>query len=334
MFWLFILVTFAILFFVRRSWFINVYVLGFILFMAAMVVLTNTFFADYSNENIRYFALSAFIFAFIPGILLLLSILSFFSSKILMEKEGRKVRNLFISLIGFGSLIALIASVTIFLKQGVPVSIEIFYIYFMGLFFYYMWLFTSLALYTWLYNVFPPMKKPDYIIMLGSGLIGDRVPPLLASRLDKGVKLYKKWNEQPLLLTSGGKGNDETVAEAIAMKKYIVEKYGISPDQIIAEDQSTTTEENLRFSKILIDERIEQAQGVFVTNNFHVYRASIYAKREGLKATGVGSRTAFYYVPNAFVREFIGLLEMTKWWHILVMVLYTALCALLLRGYM
>lgn len=62
----------------------------------------------------------------------------------------------------------------------------------------------------------------------------------------------------------------------------------------------------------------EKYRSLFVTNNFHVFRASIYAKKAKLDAEGIGSKTAFYYVPNAFTREFIGLLDMYKWAHITV----------------
>src|SRR5699024_11577843 len=38
-----------------------------------------------------------------------------------------------------------------------------------------------------------PWKSYDYIIVLGSGLIGDKVPPLLASRIDKGIELFERY---------------------------------------------------------------------------------------------------------------------------------------------
>lgn len=117
------------------------------------------------------------------------------------------------------------------------------------------------------------------------------------------------------------------------MKKYIIDTYGIAPDKIIAEDKSTTTYENMLFSKRIIDDHIEKARGIFVSNNFHVYRASIYAQKVGLKAIGVGSKTALYYMPNAFMREFIGLLEMTKWLHIALIGLFTTGWVILTLAY-
>lgn len=240
-----------------------------------------------------------------------------------MEKEGRSLRNLFISLFGVALIGILLLSITLYFssEHSDLMSFGLFYI--IGLFVYFTGMYTSTAVYFLIYNVFPVMYKPDYIIVLGSGLIGDKVPPLLASRLDKAVRIYKKWGRAPLLITSGGKGSDELIAEAVAMKKYMIDKHGIPAGKIIAEAKSKTTYENMLFSKQILDARFKQARGIFVSNNFHVYRASIYASKVNLRANGIGAKTAFYYLPNAFTREFIGLLEMKKWWHLLIIGLYT-----------
>src|SRR5699024_4110507 len=72
-----------------------------------------------------------------------------------------------------------------------------------------------------------PFKTYDYIIVLGSGLIGDRVPPLLASRIDKGIELFYKFHhkDHPVkLIFTGGQGDDELLAEAVAMAQYAEDK--------------------------------------------------------------------------------------------------------------
>ena len=85
------------------------------------------------------------------------------------------------------------------------------------------------------------------------------------------------------------------------------------PEQdIILEDQSKTTMENMRYSKKIMDERMKSYFCIFVTNDYHVFRAATYARRIGLKAEGVGCRTAFYYWPNAFIREYIALMIQYK----------------------
>src|SRR5699024_12275747 len=72
-----------------------------------------------------------------------------------------------------------------------------------------------------------PWKSYDYIIVLGSGLIGDKVPPLLASRIDKGIELFERYqsSDHPIkIIFTGGKGNDELLSEGEAMAKYALEK--------------------------------------------------------------------------------------------------------------
>ena len=49
-----------------------------------------------------------------------------------------------------------------------------------------------------------------------------------------------------------------------------------------------------------------------VTNSYHVYRALVLAKRQGLKCIGYGAKTKWYFTLNAFIREFIAYLVITK----------------------
>lgn len=147
------------------------------------------------------------------------------------------------------------------------------------------------------------------VIVLGSGLIRGRVPPLLASRLNRGKRVLERFEQQrPVLVTSGGQGPDEPVAEAVAMADYLTDE-GVPPDRILVEDQSRTTEENLANSRDLL-----QAHGITgpvaaVTNNFHAFRAAQLMRRLGLAGYSVGSSTARYYWPSAVIREYLAVLR-------------------------
>ncbi len=275
------------------------------------------------------------ILASFPSIMFILSIAMFFNSKVLLEKEGRKVRNLMLAILGLSFVMMMIWYVFVIFIQIENVLWHILFFYAFLIFGYTMFLYTSVLAYAILYHYTPIRYEPNYIIALGSGLIGDRVPPLLASRLDEAVKQYKKYGERPFIIVSGGQGNDERISEAFAMKQYLIHVHQIPPDKVLEEDQSSNTEQNMSFSKKIMDHHAqgEKYRSIFVTNNFHVFRASIYAKKAELDAEGIGSKTAFYYVPNAFTREFIGLLEMYKWAHITVFLIITLFVGLLLRAY-
>ncbi len=124
----------------------------------------------------------------------------------------------------------------------------------------------------------------DYAIVLGAGLIGDQVSERLKIRLDTAY-LTLKDNDLPIIV-SGGKGANELISEAEAMKRYLVEK-GIKKDRIILEDQSTSTYENLKFSKALIPE--ESKSILIITSDFHMYRAKMIGRRLGWRVEGVSA---------------------------------------------
>lgn len=322
------------LFIIEPRWYTNIFLLALIVLVELLYYTEKIFFNTNFSEQVLNVTSYAFVFAFIPLVMATLSVLTYFNSKVLLEKEGRKKSNLFLGLIGVAINIVLIYYIVSMRTISENVYSEIAFYYIFGLFVYFTMMYSATAIYAVLYNWRPIHYTPDYIIVLGSGLIGDRVPPLLASRINKAVQQYKKYHGRPLIITSGGQGSDEKVAEAYAMKKYIHEHYPEIPDEaVVMEDQSTTTLENMQFSKKIIIERFgEKARGIFVSNNYHILRAGFYARKAKLKANGVGSKTAFYYVPNAFTREFIGLLEMYKWRHVAFIALFTLFMLLVLRA--
>ncbi len=107
----------------------------------------------------------------------------------------------------------------------------------------------------------------------------------------------------PMLLTSGGQGPDEQLPEARAMADYLIER-GFPADRIVCEEQSRTTEENLAFSKKIMEQTVPDHRCVIVTNNYHVLRAAILARRAGVNGQVVGAPTAAYFWPSATIREF------------------------------
>ena len=167
--------------------------------------------------------------------------------------------------------------------------------------------FVIFMIYTVFLQIIPRRKDFDYVIIHGAGLLrGDQLSRLLKDRLDKAVSVYKKDPTPPKLIPSGGKGDDETISEAEAMKRYLMEQ-GIPEEDILPEDRSKTTYENLAYSKAILDRREGDKYTALVTSNYHVYRALRYCRKVGLTCTGIGSRVAFYYWPSALIREYIAI---------------------------
>lgn len=166
--------------------------------------------------------------------------------------------------------------------------------------------FVAFMMYTLFLQIIPAKKDFDYVIILGSGLIdGEKVSKLLADRLDKAIAVYNRDRTKPIMIPSGGKGSDETMAEGEAMAEYL-EEHGIPKEHIIVENQSVNTLENMTFSKRIIDSREGEKTTALVTSNYHVYRALRYCRKIGLKCTGIGARVASYYWPSALIREFVA----------------------------
>ena len=75
------------------------------------------------------------------------------------------------------------------------------------------------------------------------------------------------------------------------------------------ETASKNTLENMSFSKKIIRESAPDAKVVFSTTSYHVFRSGLWANLAGFPAEGIGSKTKWWYWPNAFMRETAGLLR-------------------------
>ena len=169
-----------------------------------------------------------------------------------------------------------------------------------------------------------PERDKDFIIILGCGFRKDgTLPPLLRGRVDRAIAFWKKQREEngrtAILIPSGGQGEDEVMPEAEAMKRYLLEQ-GIPEEYIRIENQSRTTLENMAFSRKIAEEMQPQGKIAFATTNYHVFRSGLWAAEAGVRAEGLGSKTKWWFWPNAFMRETIGLLQ-KRWKTELVMLI-------------
>ena len=172
----------------------------------------------------------------------------------------------------------------------------------------------------------------DYIIILGCQIKKDgSLTPLLKGRVDKAIefrnKQLKENNKDLIFITSGGKGNDEIISEAQAMKNYLVEN-GINEKNILIDDKSRNTYENIKYSYKLINNN--KSNIVFCTTNYHVFRTGLIATMQNIKIEGIGSKTKTYFWINAFIREFVGTLFSERKKHFIAFILITIIIILMI----
>lgn len=170
--------------------------------------------------------------------------------------------------------------------------------------------FAAFGVYSLVYSRFRHTVAPDVVVILGSGLIDGQVPPLLRSRLDLALRIHRSARpgaRRPLLIPSGGQGDDEPRPEGVAMAEYLIAN-GAEPADVLPETESTSTRENLLRSRELQESSGRTGDTLVVTNNYHVLRAALLARSIGSDAQVIGSPTAAYYVPSAFLREYIAIM--------------------------
>ena len=118
-------------------------------------------------------------------------------------------------------------------------------------------------------------KEIDYLIVLGTKIKNNKPSLLLKKRLKKTIEFYKEHKNITLIL-SGGKTSNGNMSEAGVMKKYLLENSNINESQIITEDYSKDTIQNLKnIMKIIGNDK----KAGLCTSNSHIYRACGLAKK-------------------------------------------------------
>ena len=124
-------------------------------------------------------------------------------------------------------------------------------------------------------------------MILGCQIGRDGKPlPLLRGRIDRALAFYHKQLEQTgkqaCFIPSGGKGKDEVISEAECMKNYLVAQ-GIDESLIYPEAQSATTLQNMIFSKKIANAHKGNANVLFSTTNYHIFRSGMFVAKAGMK---------------------------------------------------
>lgn len=154
-------------------------------------------------------------------------------------------------------------------------------------------------------NKKPP--KNTTAVVLGCKVNGSKPSRVLQERLDTAYQ-YLCENMEAVCILSGGKGEDEDIAEAECMYRYLI-GLGIAPKRLLVEPVSGNTDENLRYTWELMDRLGMEKEITIITSEFHAYRAAMTAEKCGFLHYSTASHTHWMYFPTYYVRELYGIVH-------------------------
>ncbi len=147
------------------------------------------------------------------------------------------------------------------------------------------------------------------VIVLGAGVNGETPSLTLRTRIDAAAAYLEEHPDVPVVL-SGGQGPGEAITEAECMRRALVRR-GVDESRLYTEERSTSTQENLRYSRAILEELgVDPAQRVaIVTSDFHLCRARLMWGGD-TAAVPAHLPSALYFqclTVNYFIREAFGL---------------------------
>ena len=145
-----------------------------------------------------------------------------------------------------------------------------------------------------------PIPRADAIVVLGAAIN----TPALYNRTVEGLNLYQS-GKGGMMVLSGGRVSEADLSEAGYMLKVIKKNASTTP-ALLLDEQSHSTYENLKDTRALIP---NASSVIVVSDQFHLARAVIMAKREGFGSVYWSapkptyykkSELAYYYIRETF----------------------------------
>jgi uncharacterized SAM-binding protein YcdF (DUF218 family) len=140
-------------------------------------------------------------------------------------------------------------------------------------------LYTATTIYT--YGNRSSEVTADAAVVLGAAVWGNQVSPVFRERINHAISLYHQGRIRKLIFT-GGQGNRNEPTEAAAARNYALQN-GIPLNDVLIEQQSHTTYENMVYAKQLADQH-GLKKLLIVSDPLHMKRAVTMARDIGLEA--------------------------------------------------
>lgn len=160
------------------------------------------------------------------------------------------------------------------------------------------------------YNEDTNGKNADAAIVLGAAVWGEKLSPVFKERANHAINLYREKRIKKIIFT-GGQGNADEKTEAETAREYAVAE-GVSDADILIENKSRSTLENLLFAKPIAESN--GIKTVFVVSDpLHLKRSIAIARDLNYEAYPSPTPTTKY---RSFSAKF-GLLEHETYFYIL-----------------
>lgn len=156
------------------------------------------------------------------------------------------------------------------------------------------------------------VETVDAVLILGAGVNGETPSLTLQTRINAAADYLEKHPGVPVVL-SGGQGPGENITEAECMRRELSRRLADAAPELLTEERSTSTAENFAFSKEILQQYgVDTDTAVIgvVTNDFHMFRAELIAKREGLTVVAIPAELPWWWLTaNYYAREAFALVK-------------------------
>lgn len=143
----------------------------------------------------------------------------------------------------------------------------------------------------WSFSKQQQVLKVDAAIVLGAAVWDNQPSPVLRERIHHAIWLYENGFVRKVIFT-GGKGGDDKHSESSIARQYAITK-GIPDSDILTEEHSQITEENLKYTKE-ISEKNGLKSFLIVSDPLHMRRSTTMAHDLGMEAYSSPTSTSVY----------------------------------------
>lgn len=141
-------------------------------------------------------------------------------------------------------------------------------------------------------------EQADAIVVLGAAQYGGRPSPVLRSRLDQALGLWKA-NRAPHVVLTGGRRPGDMISEAAAGKRYLARR-GVPNDVMLLESTGRTSLASIQGAADVLLARRDSLDGtadarprvLLVSDPFHMLRLDVLARLHGLTPLPAPTRTS------------------------------------------